>query len=162
MEETQTSTTEITPTPPALPEGQVKKSGIKPWVIIVVGILILALTIGVIVLLMSTGSDNVGKIRDIFIIFMALESLLIGAVLIILVVQLARKIGVELSPEGYIRQDPRHRTNIPGVYAAGDVEGGYKQIVTAIGQATEAALSVYEDLNNPYWQGAEAMAGQRQ
>ena len=89
MEETQTSTTEITPTPPALPEGQVKKSGIKPWVIIVVGILILPLTIGVIVLLMSTGSDNVGKIRDIFIIFMALESLLIGAVLIILVVQLA-------------------------------------------------------------------------
>jgi len=89
MEENQTTTTEIPPTTPALPEGQVKKTGIKPWVIIVAGILILALTIGVIVLLMSTGSDNVGKIRDIFIIFMALESLLIGAVLIILVVQLA-------------------------------------------------------------------------
>lgn len=66
-------------------------------------------------------------------------------------VDLARKIGVELTPEGFIRHDSRHRTNIPGVYSAGDVEGGYKQIVTAMGQGTEAALSVFEDLRNPYW-----------
>lgn len=81
------------PTPesvtPSKPEGQAKSTVIKPWLIVVIGILILALIIGVIVLLMSTGSENVGKIRDIFIIFMAFESLLIGAVLIILVVQLA-------------------------------------------------------------------------
>lgn len=89
MEETTTTTTEAPPANPALPEGPAKKKGVQPWAIIVAGILILALTIGVIVLLMSTGSDNVGKIRDIFIIFMALESLLIGAVLIVLVVQLA-------------------------------------------------------------------------
>lgn len=66
-------------------------------------------------------------------------------------VDLARKIGVELTPDGFIRHDSRHRTNIPGVYSAGDVEGGYKQIVTAMGQGTEAALSVFEDLRNPYW-----------
>ncbi len=89
MEETTSTTTETPATPPALPEGKGKKTTLQPWVIIVVGILILALVVGVIVLLMSTGSENVGKIRDIFIIFMALESLLIGAVLIILVVQLA-------------------------------------------------------------------------
>mgnify|MGYP001066251269 CR=1 FL=1 len=49
-------------------------------------------------------------------------------------VELAKKIGVELTPEGYIREDTRHRTSIPGIYSAGDVEGGYKQIVTAAGQ----------------------------
>ncbi len=66
-------------------------------------------------------------------------------------VALAQKIGVELTPEGYIRHDSRHRTNIPGVYSAGDIEGGYKQIVTAAGQGAEAALSIFEDLVNPYW-----------
>ena len=69
-------------------------------------------------------------------------------------VALAQKIGVELTPEGYIRHDARHRTNIPGIYSAGDVEGGYKQIVTAAGQGAEAALSIFEDLVNPYWKRA--------
>jgi len=66
-------------------------------------------------------------------------------------VELGRKIGVELTPDGYIKHDFRHRTNIPGIYSAGDVEGGYKQIVTATGQGTEAAISIFEDLMNPYW-----------
>ncbi len=66
-------------------------------------------------------------------------------------VELAKKIGLELTPEGYIKRDSHHRTNIPGIYSAGDVEGGYKQIVTATGQGTEAAISIFEDLVNPYW-----------
>ncbi|MGD8986114.1 MAG: FAD-dependent oxidoreductase [Desulfobacteraceae bacterium] len=66
-------------------------------------------------------------------------------------VEVAEKIGVELTPEGYIKRDSHHRTNIPGIYSAGDVEGGYKQIVTATGQGTEAAISIFEDLVNPYW-----------
>jgi thioredoxin reductase (NADPH) len=66
-------------------------------------------------------------------------------------IELARKVGVELSPEGYINRDERHRTNIRGIYSAGDVEGGYKQIVTAAGQGSEAALSIFEDLMNPSW-----------
>jgi thioredoxin reductase (NADPH) len=37
------------------------------------------------------------------------------------------------------------------VYSAGDVEGGYKQIVTASGQGAEAAMTIFEDLINPYW-----------
>ncbi len=65
-------------------------------------------------------------------------------------VELAKKIGIELNDEGYIRQDGRHRTNIPGIYSAGDVEGGYKQIVTAAGQGSEAAIVIFEDLINPY------------
>lgn len=70
-------------------------------------------------------------------------------------VELARKIGVEITPEGYINHDSRHRTNIPGIYSAGDVEGGYKQIVTAAGQGSEAALAIFEDLMNPYWKEEE-------
>jgi thioredoxin reductase (NADPH) len=66
-------------------------------------------------------------------------------------VELAKKIGLELTPEGYVNHDSHHRTNIPGIYSAGDVEGGYKQIVTATGQGTEAAISIFEDLMNPYW-----------
>jgi thioredoxin reductase (NADPH) len=66
-------------------------------------------------------------------------------------VGLAKKLGVELTPDGYIKHDSRHRTNIHGIYAAGDVEGGYKQIVIAAGKGSEAALAIFEDLINPYW-----------
>jgi len=67
-------------------------------------------------------------------------------------VELAAKIGLELTDEGYIARDAKHRTNIPGIYAAGDVEGGYKQIVTATGMGAEAAMTIFEDIINPYWQ----------
>jgi thioredoxin reductase (NADPH) len=73
-------------------------------------------------------------------------------------VELAKKLGIELTPEGYIKRDSRHRTNIPGIYSAGDVEGGYKQIVTATGQGAEAALAIFEDLVNPYWKSKPAAA----
>ena len=66
-------------------------------------------------------------------------------------VELAQKLGVEVTADGYIKHDGKHRTNIPGVYSAGDVEGGYKQIVTASGQGAEAAMTIFEDLINPYW-----------
>ncbi|MGD9365411.1 MAG: thioredoxin-disulfide reductase [Desulfobacteraceae bacterium] len=66
-------------------------------------------------------------------------------------VDLAQKIGVELNGEGYIDHDHAHRTNIPGIYSAGDVEGGYKQIVTATGQGAAAAMTIFEDMINPYW-----------
>ena len=66
-------------------------------------------------------------------------------------VGLAKAMGVELSPDGFVQHDSHHRTNVPGIYSAGDVEGGYKQIVTAMGQGAEAALSVFEDLAHPYW-----------
>ena len=66
-------------------------------------------------------------------------------------IDLAKKLGIELTPEGYIKRDARHRTNIPGIYSAGDVEGGYKQIVTAAGAGAAAAMTIFEDLTHPYW-----------
>jgi thioredoxin reductase (NADPH) len=65
--------------------------------------------------------------------------------------ELAEMLGVEVSEDGYIKHDGKHRTNVPGVYSAGDVEGGYKQIVTASGQGAEAAMTIFEDMINPYW-----------
>lgn len=73
-------------------------------------------------------------------------------------VELAKKLGIALTPEGYIKRDSHHRTNIPGIYSAGDVEGGYKQIVTATGQGAEAALAIFEDLVNPYWKSKQTAA----
>lgn len=72
-------------------------------------------------------------------------------------VELAEKIGVELNEDGYIKHDRFHRTNIPGIYSAGDVEGGYKQIVTATGQGSAAAMTIFEDMINPYWKGDEQL-----
>ena len=68
---------------------------------------------------------------------------------------LAKKIGVELDEDGYIRHDQFHRTNLPGIYSAGDVEGGYKQIITATGQGSAAAMTIFEDLIHPYWKEDE-------
>jgi thioredoxin reductase (NADPH) len=65
-------------------------------------------------------------------------------------VDLAQKVGLELNEEGYIKHK-EFRTNIPGVYVAGDVAGGFKQIVTAAGYGSEAALAIFEDIINPYW-----------
>ncbi len=66
-------------------------------------------------------------------------------------VELAEKFGLQINEDGYIQQDGKHRTTVPGIYSAGDVEGGYKQIVTASGQGAEAAMTIFEDLINPYW-----------
>lgn len=60
---------------------------------IVGAILLLGLIIGSILLLASPRTDT-ARVRDIFIIFMALESIIIGIVLIILVVQIARLINL--------------------------------------------------------------------
>jgi thioredoxin reductase (NADPH) len=71
-------------------------------------------------------------------------------------VELAHKAGVELTEEGYVKTDRKHRASIPGIYSAGDVEGGFKQIVTAAGYGAEAAMTIFEDLINPYWQEKKA------
>jgi len=74
-------------------------------------------------------------------------------------VELAKSLGIELTEEGYIKHDGKHRTNVAGIYSAGDVEGGYKQIVTATGQGAAAAMTIFEDLINPYWQRRESGTG---
>lgn len=65
--------------------------------------------------------------------------------------ELAGEIGVELGEDDYIVTEEGQRTNVPGVYAAGDVTGGHRQVITACGEGAVAALSAYKDLKDPYW-----------
>jgi thioredoxin reductase (NADPH) len=60
--------------------------------------------------------------------------------------QLAADMGVELDINGYIITDKAQRTNLPRVYAAGDVTGGVRQWVVACSEGAIAALSAYVDL----------------
>ncbi len=64
---------------------------------------------------------------------------------------IAASLGVATDPEGYITVDEAQRTSVPGIYAAGDITGGVKQIVTAVSQGAVAATSIFEDLAHPYW-----------
>ena len=53
---------------------------------------------------------------------------------------------VEMNPSGEIVIDTHGRTNVPGIYAAGDVSTvPYKQIIIAMGEGAKAALSAFED-----------------
>jgi len=61
--------------------------------------------------------------------------------------EIAKVLGLELTPDGYINVDlTTMRTSLPFVYAAGDITGGMKQIVTAVAQGSMAAMSAFEDI----------------
>ena len=66
--------------------------------------------------------------------------------------QLAKEAGVAVDEDGYILVDIRQRTNIVGVYAAGDVTNHpVKQVGTAVGQGITAALEAYGFIRRPYY-----------
>ncbi len=64
---------------------------------------------------------------------------------------LATSLGVELQTSGYIKVDTKMRTNVQMVYAAGDVTGGLRQVITAAAEGAIAAMSAYDDVKRPYW-----------
>ncbi len=64
---------------------------------------------------------------------------------------LAVKLGVAVDQSGYIITDKQQRTNVPGVYAAGDVTGGVRQIVTGCGEGAVAAITAYEEVTKHLW-----------
>lgn len=55
---------------------------------------------------------------------------------------LAKQIGVDLDKWGYVVVDSHMATNIPGVYAAGDITGNLKQMVVAAAQGSIATYNV--------------------
>lgn len=66
--------------------------------------------------------------------------------------QTAKEAGVSVNKQGYIIVDDRQRTNITGVYAAGDVTTGpVKQVGTAVGQAIVAATEAFGYIKRPYY-----------
>jgi len=61
---------------------------------------------------------------------------------------LAKQVGVKLDEKGYIVTDEDSKTNIKGVFAAGDVTNSkFKQAITGVAEGVIAAYNVYEYIN---------------
>ena len=59
------------------------------------------------------------------------------------------KIGIETDEKGYLVVDQAQRTNIEGIWAAGDCttnSNGFRQVVTAVSEGAIAANSAYQYL----------------
>jgi len=88
--------TEITPAElAAQQDAKRREQNILIAAIVVIVLLVVGVITAVYFLMRpETSAENVERIRDVFIIFMALESLLIGAALVILIVQFASLINL--------------------------------------------------------------------
>jgi len=64
--------------------------------------------------------------------------------------EIAKDLGVKIDEKGFITTDKQMRTNIKGVYAAGDITGGLRQVVTACAEGAVAALTSTEVLGKKY------------
>ena len=63
---------------------------------------------------------------------------------------LPEKIGVETDKRGYIVVNQEQKTNIEGIWAAGDCttnSNGFRQVVTAVSEGAVAADNIYKYLN---------------
>jgi len=57
---------------------------------------------------------------------------------------IAKRLGAELDAAGYVKVDMGNRTNVKGLFAAGDVTGELAQVVVAAGSGAVAATSAFE------------------
>jgi hypothetical protein len=93
MEENQipTSVTALPtgPQPPSASSPSTSGSRARIWMFVAIGVVILAVIIGLAVLLLNQSSEVTSRIRDVFIILMALESIVIGVAMVILITQIA-------------------------------------------------------------------------
>jgi thioredoxin reductase (NADPH) len=64
--------------------------------------------------------------------------------------EIAQSLQLKLDENGYVEVDNAQRTNVRGVYAAGDITGGLRQVVTACAKGAVAALSSTEVLGKKY------------
>ncbi len=65
-------------------------------------------------------------------------------------IEFARTNGIETDERGYIKVDEWMRTNVKGMFAAGDCTGlwmGFRQVITATAQGAVASHAVYTYLN---------------
>lgn len=66
--------------------------------------------------------------------------------------QLAKEAGVAVDEDGYVIVDLLQRTNVAGVFAAGDVTNHpVKQVGAAVGQGITAAVEAYGFVRRPYY-----------
>lgn len=65
-------------------------------------------------------------------------------------VELFKGLGIRMKGDK-VRVDDEMRTNVEGVFAAGDVTGRLKRIPEAIGEGHLAVYSIYKYIKHPYW-----------
>lgn len=78
------------------------------WIAIIVGVIVLAALIVGTVLMANAPAETTAKIRDIFIVFMALTALIFTAALVVLILQVATLINLlqnEIKPILHTTQD---------------------------------------------------------
>ena len=95
--ETSETTSEIIPTPPTEepPSSQEADQRSKRIVtIIIIGVVVLLALLAVVIYYLLQPTTPTDQIRDVFIIIVALESLVIGVALIVLIIQLASLINL--------------------------------------------------------------------
>jgi thioredoxin reductase (NADPH) len=61
------------------------------------------------------------------------------------------QIGVKLDDKNRIIVNSDMRTNLPGVFAAGDIVGKWIRIPQAVGEGGLAGLNAFKYVKNPYW-----------
>ena len=72
------------------------------------------------------------------------------------------KLGVKVDQMGEIIIDRASKTNVPGVYAAGDVVNTeFKQAITGVAEGVHAAYSAYQYVMNDYVMAANDENGEK-
>jgi len=94
--EKMTDDKEIVSVEPSSPDVQKEKTeqGIRPWIIILAAVLLVVLISTAVFFLFKANPAVTTQIRDIFIIFMALEFMILGVALVILIIQLAKLVNL--------------------------------------------------------------------
>jgi len=62
--------------------------------------------------------------------------------------QLAKELGCDISENGFVNVNQWMKTNVSGVFAAGDITGGFAQTIVACGQGAVASESAYRFIKN--------------
>jgi hypothetical protein len=84
---------ESMPAPQAAPEEAGRKQNAIMTGVVIVIVVLVALVVAAVIFLLRPGTDT-ARIRDIFLIFLALESLVIGIALVVLMLQMASLINL--------------------------------------------------------------------
>jgi len=91
------------------------------------------------------GKDLVEKIRIQEVENSATKEIAVEGIFICIgeipLVTLARSLGVGIDSKGCVSVDQNSSTNVPGVFAAGDVTGGVRQIIAAAGAGAVASIN---------------------
>ena len=67
-------------------------------------------------------------------------------------------LGITIGPRGAVSTDAQYRTNVPGVFAAGDMRRGASLIVWAIREGRDAAASIDRHMRHAAIDGIDAAA----